>query len=62
MKGLSFVTELRLEESTEGLGMDIANHGEEAYTDGEGAVLLLDDEMHPSPTPAASQEAEPSIA
>ncbi len=62
LKGLSFVMALRPDESTEGLGMDIAHHGEEAYTNGEGAVLLLDDEMRPSPEPSTSRELKPSIA
>ena len=25
----------------EGLGLDVSQHGEEAYTSGEGAILLL---------------------
>lgn len=62
LKGLSLVMALRPDESTEGLGMDIANHGEEAYTDGEGAVLLLDDERRPSPEPSTTRDLKPSIA
>lgn len=61
LKGLSLVMAIRPEENVEGLGMDIAFHGEEAYTDGEGAVLLLDDEIKPSRVPAAT-ELKPSIA
>jgi Amt family ammonium transporter len=45
LKGMSFVTVLRTDEDTEGVGLDIVNHGEEAYSDGEGAILILDDEM-----------------
>jgi Amt family ammonium transporter len=52
LKALSFVMVVRSESKEEGLGLDIANHGEEAYTDGEGAVLLLDDEMPAVPYPA----------
>ncbi len=33
---------LRRSESEEGIGMDIAQHGEEAYNRGEGAVLVLE--------------------
>jgi Amt family ammonium transporter len=29
----------------ERLGLDIVNHGEEAYSSGEGALLLMDDEV-----------------
>lgn len=61
LKGLSFVTELRPEERLEGLGMDIAFHGEEAYTNGEGAVLLLDEEASPAHVPVAT-ELHPSFA
>lgn len=61
LKGLSLVMAIRPEENVEGLGLDIAFHGEEAYTDGEGAVLLLDDEIRPSRVPAAA-ELKPSIA
>ena len=45
----------------EGLGMDIANHGEEAYTSGEGAVLLLDDEA-PAVLSNGTHKSEPSLA
>lgn len=45
LKGMSFVMAIRADEKAEGIGLDIANHGEEAYSDGEGAVLLLDDEI-----------------
>ncbi|MEX0822056.1 MAG: ammonium transporter [Rhodothermales bacterium] len=55
LKGLSLVMALRPDESTEGLGMDISNHGEEAYTDGEGAVLLLSNEMTATPATSASR-------
>jgi Amt family ammonium transporter len=63
LKALSFVMVLRSEEKEEGLGLDIVNHGEEAYTDGEGAVLLLDDEMQGVAFPAkAGLEMRPSVA
>lgn len=62
LKGLSFLMVIRSATNEEGLGLDIANHGEEAYTDGEGAVLLLDDEIRPSPAPAKSAQMQPSMA
>ena len=46
LKGISFVVALRADTKSEGIGLDILNHGEEAYTDGEGAILLLDDEIN----------------
>ncbi len=47
LKVLGVVMGLRPDLKREGIGMDVVNHGEEAYTEGEGAVLLLDDEMKP---------------
>jgi len=42
VKVLSLVTSLRTEAREEGLGLDFTQHGEEAYSRGEGAILLLD--------------------
>ena len=42
VKALSFVTSLRTVPRDEGLGLDFTQHGEEAYSRGEGAILLLD--------------------
>ena len=39
-KAISFFMPLRVNNSSENLGLDISMHGEEAYTDGEGAVLI----------------------
>ena len=41
--------------------MDIINHGEEAYSTGEGAVLLLDDEAL-AVAATGKAEPEPSMA
>lgn len=61
LKALSFVTELRPSAREEGVGLDVAFHGEEAYTNGEGAVLMLDAETTPrpalSPAPAVARPA-----
>ncbi len=62
LKAMSFVMVIRSATTEEGLGLDIANHGEEAYTDGEGAVLLLDDEIQPSPVPSKVGKLQPSMA
>jgi len=32
---------LRASSREEGLGLDVTQHGEEAYTQGEGAILVL---------------------
>ncbi|RMF62710.1 MAG: ammonium transporter [Bacteroidetes bacterium] len=52
LKGLSLVMPVRADEKAERLGLDIVHHGEEAYTDGEGAVLILDEERRPATQPA----------
>jgi len=45
---------LRAGAREEGLGLDVTQHGEEAYADGEGAVLLFPDQAHPAPGRALS--------
>lgn len=52
LKVLGLFIEIRADARAEGLGMDILNHGEEAYTNGEGAVLLLDQEVNGAPAAA----------
>ncbi len=42
VKLLGFATALRPTPKDEGLGLDFTQHGEEAYSRGEGAILLLD--------------------
>jgi len=42
VKLLSLVVSLRAEAREEGMGLDVSQHGEEAYSRGEGAILLLD--------------------
>ena len=42
VKVLGLVTSLRTAAREEGLGLDFTQHGEEAYSRGEGAILLLD--------------------
>ncbi len=41
LRAIGLVTALRVAERAERLGLDIVEHGEQAYTSGEGAVLLL---------------------
>ena len=41
LKLVSVVVPLRAAATDEGLGMDVTQHGEEAYADGEGAILVL---------------------
>jgi Amt family ammonium transporter len=42
IKALSLTTSLRAEPRDERLGLDVSQHGEEAYSQGEGAILVLD--------------------
>jgi len=51
LKVLGAVMPLRAEVRSEGLGMDVTQHGEEAYTSGEGSILVM-----------PSDEPEPGIA
>ena len=41
LKLVALAMPLRATAREEGLGLDVSQHGEEAYTHGEGAVLLL---------------------
>ena len=41
LKVIGALIPLRATERAEGVGMDITQHGEEAYSDGEGAVLVF---------------------
>jgi Amt family ammonium transporter len=45
LKAIALVTPLRVDVRDERRGLDIVNHGEEAYTTGEGALLLVDEEV-----------------
>ncbi len=40
LKALSLVTSLRAMPRIEGVGMDVSQHGEEAYASGEGSILV----------------------
>jgi Amt family ammonium transporter len=54
LKAIGMVTALAADPKSQGLGMDITQHGEEAYTHGEGAVLVLADvEAQPAARRAA---------
>ena len=43
LKLLALVTSLRAVPRAEGLGLDVTQHGEEAYTSGEGSILVMPD-------------------
>jgi Amt family ammonium transporter len=51
LKALGFVTALRAAPKPEGMGMDVTQHGEEAYASGEGSILVIS-EASPASAPA----------
>ena len=58
LKGTALLVPLRASTRAEGLGMDITQHGEEAYFDGEGAVLVFrDGEAPPASNPRIARGA-----
>jgi ammonium transporter, Amt family len=50
---LALFTPLRATEREEGLGMDVVQHGEEAYATGEGAILVSTEAVLEKPVPVA---------
>ncbi len=48
LKLVAFFARLRATARDEGLGLDVTQHGEEAYTSGEGAILVLPETERPS--------------
>jgi Amt family ammonium transporter len=55
LKLVGLVLPLRAATRAEGLGMDITQHGEEAYAEGEGALLVARDAPLPLPVHRPSQ-------
>jgi ammonium transporter, Amt family len=54
LKALALVTSLRAVPRIEGIGMDVSQHGEEAYASGEGSILV-------PPEPALVAEPLPAL-
>src|SRR5206468_9095291 len=59
LKLVALVVPLRASAREEGLGLDVSQHGEEAYTRGEGAILVLPDLAGPAAAPAPAPRLEP---
>ena len=57
LKLVGLVIPLRIEANDEGLGLDISQHGEEAYARGEGAILILPKDETAASVPAVLVEA-----
>jgi len=53
LKAIGAVMPLRASDKEEAMGMDINQHGEEAYVTGEGAILLLPDDHDKVAVPVA---------
>ena len=53
LKAIGLVMPLRTTEREEALGMDVVQHGEEAYASGEGAILVTPEEGGELPLPVA---------
>ncbi len=53
LKAIAAVASLRAAAPEEGLGLDVSQHGEEAYARGEGAILILDEPSGP-PAPTVA--------
>jgi ammonium transporter, Amt family len=54
LKLVGLVSPLRADAHEEGLGLDVSQHGEEAYTHGEGAILVLPEVAAPAPAVGAA--------
>jgi Amt family ammonium transporter len=59
LKLVALLVPLRASAREEGLGLDVSQHGEEAYTRGEGAILVLPDLPGAAPAPAPARRLEP---
>ncbi len=59
LKAIGLVTALKVDRRAEGLGLDVSEHGEEAYADDEGAILILPGEGadRPADVPALAAAA-----
>ena len=59
LKLIAAFTPLRAASRSEGLGLDVSEHGEEAYTHGEGAILVLPREGTAPAQPVSVPQLEP---
>jgi Amt family ammonium transporter len=57
LKGLALVMSLRAAPRIEGVGMDVSQHGEEAYASGEGSILVHPEvALVPEPLPSLTPQ------
>jgi Amt family ammonium transporter len=57
LKVLGLVVALRPAARTEGVGMDVSEHGEEAYTTGEGSILVMQESTTSAPARVLTPQA-----
>lgn len=62
LKALSLFMPVRTIARAEAVGLDVVLHGEEAYTDGEGAILLLEHERANGTVPAPAPQPHPATS
>ena len=55
LKLIGSIVPLRVTTRDEGLGLDVTQHGEEAYAQDEGAILVLPEVATPSAAPAVAR-------
>jgi Amt family ammonium transporter len=55
LKLVALFAPLRVSKRDEGMGLDVTQHGEEAYAHDEGAILVLPEVGAPSAAPAAAR-------
>jgi Amt family ammonium transporter len=58
LKLVALIVPIRASAQDEGLGMDVSQHGEEAYAHGEGAILVLPDRDRTPRVPVLSPSAQ----
>ncbi|HXY39359.1 MAG TPA: ammonium transporter, partial [Vicinamibacteria bacterium] len=57
LKAIALAAALKIDRQHEGLGMDVSQHGEEAYADHDGAILILETSAQtPAPVGALATE------
>ena len=56
LKLIGLFVPLRAENTDEGMGLDVSQHGEEAYAAAEGAILVLPDREVVGPSPAMATQ------
>ena len=62
LKVIGLFAPLRAETREEGIGLDVLEHGEEAYGTGEGAILVTPLAVPSRPAASADEATTPAVA